>query len=92
MSNARSPIICQPRRRYLRRDIFAKPELYHFNSTRDERELNALTSDALKIELFSPNGVLIYSSMIDSQYTEFVQTTESLYANCTRRKSIREVM
>ncbi|MBX4145995.1 HAMP domain-containing sensor histidine kinase [Paenibacillus sp. FSL W7-1279] len=57
-----------------------KPELYHFNSTRDERELNALTSDALKIELFSPNGVLIYSSMIDSQYTEFVQTTESLYA------------
>ncbi|WFB55761.1 HAMP domain-containing sensor histidine kinase [Paenibacillus sp. BR1-192] len=55
------------------------PELFHFNFIPDEHELNALTSDALKIELFSSNGVHIYSSMVDREYTEFFQTNASLY-------------
>ncbi|SDW68409.1 HAMP domain-containing sensor histidine kinase [Paenibacillus sp. PDC88] len=57
------------------------PELYRFRTVWDVQELDLLTNDALKVELFNPYGVLIYSSMEDSEYTGFVQTSERLYSN-----------
>ncbi|MCM3126921.1 hypothetical protein ACFQ3J_04525 [Paenibacillus provencensis] len=57
------------------------PALFRLRTVWDEQELDLLTNDALKIELFNPYGVPIYSSMEDSEYTGFVQASERLYSN-----------
>ncbi|SFS57308.1 HAMP domain-containing sensor histidine kinase [Paenibacillus sp. 453mf] len=57
------------------------PALFRLRTVWDEQELDLLTNDALKIELFNPYGVPIYSSMEDGEYTGFVQASERLYSN-----------